>query len=117
MISLYPFVFVLSQSISDLDALARGDVRLFPIGFSTEGYSRIFKNGLILGAYRNTIFYSTTGVVLHLVCCAVAAYPLSIRGFYGKSVITAFMAFTMFFSSGIIPTYLLIKAMGMLTVL
>ena len=113
-LSLYPFVFVLSQSVSDLDALARGDVKLFPIGFSTESYRRVFSNNLILRAYRNTIVYSVSGVALHLLCCTVAAYPLSLRGFYGKSVISAFMAFTMFFSGGIIPTYLLVKGLGML---
>lgn len=113
-ISFYPFLYVLSQSISDLDAVARGDVKLFPIGFSTEGYTRVFKNNLIIGAYRNTIVYSTSGVVLHLLCVTVGAYPLSIRKFYGKSVISAFMAFTMFFSGGIIPTYLLIKGLGMI---
>ena len=112
--SLYPFVFVLSQSISDLDALARGDVKLFPKGFSSEGYTRVFKNNLILGAYRNTIIYSVSGVVLHLLCCAVGAYPLSISKFYGRSAVSAFMAFTMFFSGGIIPTYLLIKGLGMI---
>ncbi|MCD6123193.1 MAG: carbohydrate ABC transporter permease [Spirochaetales bacterium] len=113
-VMLYPFIYIISESISSLDAVARGAVKLWPVGFSPEAYRRVLTNNLFFTAYKNTIIYSVSGVALHLFCLVIVAYPLSLKNFYGRNVIMAFFAFTMFFSGGLIPTYLLVRSLGML---
>ncbi len=111
---LYPFVYVLSVSVSDLSAVARRDVRLLPIGFDLSAYQRIFRSDLLLGSYWNTIYYSTVGVALSLAMLAVTAYPLSIRTFYGRRVFTVLFVITMLFSGGFIPLFLVVRSLGLL---
>ena len=97
---MYPFVYVVSVSISDLSAVATREVRLLPIGFDLNAYQRIFRSDLLLGSYWNTIYYTTVGVAVSLAMLALTAYPLSIRTFYGRRVITLLFVITMFFSGG-----------------
>ncbi|GIP34787.1 carbohydrate ABC transporter permease [Paenibacillus sp. J2TS4] len=113
-IVLYPLVFVLSASISSPSAVVKGEIWLLPKEITFVGYERIFENNDIITGYRNTIFYTLLGTAINLVMTTCAAYPLSRRDFKGRNVITAFIVFTMFFSGGLIPLYLLIKNLGML---
>jgi putative aldouronate transport system permease protein len=109
---LYPFVYVVSVSISDLSAVATREVRLLPIGFDLNAYQRIFRSDLLLGSYWNTIYYTTVGVAVSLAMLALTAYPLSIRTFYGRRVITLLFVITMFFSGGFIPLFLIVRGLG-----
>ena len=109
---LYPFVYVVSVSISDLSAVATREVRLLPIGFDLDAYRRIFRSDLLLGSYWNTIHYTTVGVAVSLTLIALTAYPLSIRTFYGRRVITLLFVVTMFFSGGFIPLFLIVRGLG-----
>lgn len=112
-IVLYPLVFVLSASISDPAAVLGGDMWLLPKGITFEGYAKVFENSDLLNSYGNTIFYTTLGTAINLVMTVMAAYPLSKRDFRGRNLLMAIMVFTMFFSGGLVPTYLLVKQLGM----
>lgn len=113
-IILYPLIFVLSASISEPLYLLQGKVNLLPKGFTLDSYAKIFKNNDIWNGYKNTIIYVSVGTLINLVMTTLGAYPLSRRDMYGRNVITALLVFTMFFSGGMIPTYLVIKNLGML---
>lgn len=113
-IVLYPLIFVLVASISHPEAVMQGEVWLWPKEITLMGYKKIFQNHEILSGYMNTILYTTVGTAINLVLSVAAAYPLSRRDFYGRNLIAALMVFTMFFSGGMVPTYLLVKKMGML---
>ncbi|ALS26369.1 sugar ABC transporter permease [Paenibacillus sp. 32O-W] len=111
---LYPLVFVVSASISDPLSVSKGEMWLFPKDLSFIGYERIFSNPEIWTGYINTIVYTLVGTFLNLVMTIMAAYPLSRKDFSGRHVMTAYIVFTMFFSGGLIPTYLLVKNLGMI---
>ncbi|TVY12005.1 carbohydrate ABC transporter permease [Paenibacillus cremeus] len=113
-IVLYPLVFVLSASISDPSAVARGELWLLPKGVNLQGYIKVFQNQDIVSGYANTILYTVVGTAINLLLTICAAYPLSRKDFKGRHVITGFLMLTLFFSGGIIPTYLLLKKLGML---
>lgn len=113
-IVLYPLIFVISASVSNQLAVSSGRMWLFPKEFTLVGYQKVFQNREILIGYGNTILYAVVGTSINLIMTILAAYPLSRRSFAGKNVIMFIMVFTMFFSGGMIPTYLIIKNMGML---
>jgi putative aldouronate transport system permease protein len=111
---LYPLLFVLVASFSSPEAVMRGEVWLWPTNITWIGYLRIFQNSEMLTGYVNTIVYTVVGTAINLIMSVAAAYPLSRKDFYGRNVIAAMMVFTMFFSGGMVPTYLLVKNLGML---
>lgn len=110
----YPLIFVLSSSVSDPVRVVRGEVRLLPVGFTLEGYGRILQYAPIWRGYLNTILYTTGSVVVTLITTIPAAYVLSRRELRGRGILTAYFAFTMFFSAGLVPTYLAVQSYGML---
>jgi multiple sugar transport system permease protein/putative aldouronate transport system permease protein len=114
MVTAYPMVLVLSSSVSDRMAVLSGKVVLRPIGFNLEGYKAVFKYPEILLGCRNTIFYTAAGTFINIFVTMIAAYPLSRSGWYGKKVISFIFIFTLFFSGGMIPTYLQIRNLGLL---
>ncbi|MWV42749.1 ABC transporter permease subunit [Paenibacillus sp. HJL G12] len=113
-IVLYPLIFVISASVSNQLVVSSGEMWLFPKQLTFVGYQKVFQNHDILVGYGNTILYAVVGTSINLVMTILAAYPLSRSKFAGKNVIMFIMVFTMFFSGGMIPTYLIIKKMGML---
>ncbi|MGN1073863.1 MAG: carbohydrate ABC transporter permease [Eubacteriales bacterium] len=110
----YPFIFVISASISDSTAIARGEVWLYPVGFSTAAYKTVFANNDVWNAYGNTIWYVLVGTTYQLLMTSLLAYPLSQKHFSGRNVVMMFVTFTMFFGGGIVPGYLLVKALGLI---
>lgn len=113
-IMLYPFIYVLSVSISNPSSVIKGDVILLPKGFSKEAYNQILTYPYFGAAYLNTLFYASVGTVLTLIMTTVAAYPLSMDKFKTKGVVSFLYVFTMFFSGGMIPSYLVVKNIGLL---
>ncbi|NOU85333.1 ABC transporter permease subunit [Paenibacillus sp. LMG 31460] len=111
---LYPLLYVLSASISNPELVVNGTMWLWPMDITLEGYSKIFHNKEILTGYGNTILYTVVGTAINIVMTILAAYPLSRKDFAGRGVITAMIVFTMFFSGGLIPTYLLVKNLHMM---
>jgi putative aldouronate transport system permease protein len=113
-IVLYPIIYVVSASLSNPTLVLQGQVWLLPKELSLEAYRRVFENADIMIGYRNTILYTVVGTFVNIVMTTAGAYPLSRRDFYGRNAIMAFFVFTMFFSGGIIPTYLVIKSLGII---
>lgn len=110
---IYPLIYVVSASISDPDLVNQGKVLLLPKGISFEGYIRVFRNREIWTGYRNTIFYTVLGTMINLIVTLPAAYSLSRKDFYGRNILMALFTFTMFFSGGLIPTYLVVNGLGL----
>ncbi|MFD0711515.1 carbohydrate ABC transporter permease [Paenibacillus sp. GCM10027626] len=111
---LYPLYFVLIASISSPQLVLSGDIWFWPRDITWRGYEKLFENEEIMRGYGNTILYTVAGTAVNLAMTVAAAYPLSRRDFIGRNWIMGMMVFTMFFSGGLIPTYLLIKELGML---
>ncbi|MET3545771.1 putative aldouronate transport system permease protein [Paenibacillus favisporus] len=114
LIVLYPLFFVLIASVSNPGSVIRGEVWLWPKGFSLVGYERLFGNKELLRGFMNTVMYTVVGTALNVVMTVAGAYPLSRADFKGRHFFTFLIVFTMFFGGGMIPTYLLIKSLGLL---
>lgn len=114
LIIIYPLIFVVSASISNPAAVASGKVWLWPVDITLRGYQMVFKNHDIWIGYRNTIVYTLVGAILHLLFLMPSAYALSRKEVIGKKSFMMFIVFTMLFSGGLIPTYLVVKSLGML---
>jgi len=108
----YPMIYVLSSSFSSGAAISSGQVILWPVDLSLEGYKAVFSHRYIIPAYRNTIFYTVAGTIINLAVTLTCAYPLSRRDFPLRKFFMGLFLFTMFFSGGLIPTYILISNLG-----
>ncbi|MEF2246036.1 MULTISPECIES: carbohydrate ABC transporter permease [unclassified Paenibacillus] len=114
LVILYPLYYMLIVSFSDGNAVMRGEVGLFPIGFNLKAYSFILQDPYIITAYANTIKYTLIGTTICVGMSALCAYPLSRTRFYGRTIFTMIILFTMFFEGGIIPNYILIHELGLI---
>lgn len=112
LIVLYPLLFVFSASFSDPDLVLRGKVLLFPKGITLEPYKMVLENEKIWIGYRNTILYTVLGTTINVVLTIMLAYPLSRKDMPLRRPITLFVIFTMYFNGGMIPTYLLVRDLG-----
>ncbi len=110
---LYPLYLVLIASVSDPDAIVRGEVVWHPVGISMRGYEAVFKYKELLRSYANSIFYTFASVALSIMITLLAAYVLSRPKFKGKAIFNLFFIFTMFFGGGLIPTFLVMKDLGL----
>lgn len=114
-VTLYPIVYVAVASVSDPVIVAQsGGLLLWPQGLQLEGYRRVLENREIWSGYANTIFYTVVGTLLNVAFTAGLAFALSRKKLMLKKPITLFMMVTMFFSGGMIPTYLNMKSLGLL---
>lgn len=114
LICIYPLYLVVISSVSSPYAVASGKVWLAPVGFSLDAYKEIFANGDIVRGYMNSIFYTVAGTLLNLALTLPAAYALSKTNLYGRNVLMMLIVFTMYFSGGMIPHFLLIRGLGLL---
>ena len=110
----YPIIYVFSASFSSPAAVMAGRVMLWPVEPSIEGYKAVFKESRILTGYANTVFYTVAGTLVNLFLTVICAYPLSRKDFYGRGVFMFMITFTMIFSGGMLPTYLVVKEMGLI---
>ncbi len=111
---LYPMLHVIFASVSDpMQLMRHSGVLLHPLGFSAEGYKVVFQNPNIPASYLNTILYVTTGVSINIILTTMGAYALSRKGYMFKRSITFLIIFTMYFSGGMIPNFLLVKQLGL----
>jgi len=113
-IVLYPIYFIIIASFSDSILVNQGQVVFSPKGVNFFGYQQIFQNAKIWIGYRNTIIYSVIGTFFNLVLTVPAAYVLSRRNFRPRKLLMFIFVFTMYFSGGMIPTYMLIKSLHLL---
>ena len=111
---LYPLIYVISSSLSSPLAVSSGRVWLWPVDFSLRGYQVALRNPQIITGYANSLYYTFFGTLLSVALTILVAYPLSRRTLFGRTAIMLFITFTMIFSGGLIPTYLVVKQLGML---
>ena len=114
LIVLYPLIYIVSASISNPHLVNSGEMWLLPKGVTFEGYRTLLGNSSIWRGYLNTIYYTVLGTSINLLVTLPCAYALSRDDFYGRRAFTNFMLVTMFLSGGLIPSYLLIRSLGML---
>ncbi|MDO4293271.1 MAG: carbohydrate ABC transporter permease [Eubacteriales bacterium] len=110
----YPLYWVIISSISDPIAVSGGKVLWRPIGFTLKGYAEVFKNESVMRGFFNAIIITVVGVCVNLAVTLPTAYALSRDKFGGRKIITMFYMVTMFFSGGLIPTYLVVRNLQML---
>jgi len=112
-IIVYPLYFIIIASFSDPSAVSTGKVLLRPIGFTLDGYEALLANDSIWIGYRNTILYAVIGTLIHLAVNIPAAYALSRKDMVFCKHLTVFFLVTMFFSGGLIPTFLTVQQFGL----
>ena len=110
---LYPVLNTLARSFSGNYAIAANKVTIFPVDFTLKSYKYVFDNPRILRSFGNAIFYTAVGVTCNLAATVLMAYPLSKSKLMGRPWILKGMMFTMYFSGGMIPSYLLVSSLGL----
>jgi len=111
---LYPLIYIISSSFSSPNAVAAGKVVLWPVDLSVEGYKAVFTNNMIGIGYVNSIINTVLGTIINVTFTLLVAYPLAYSKLPGKNVIMVLFTFTMLFSGGMIPDYILLRNLGML---
>ncbi|NOU67861.1 ABC transporter permease subunit [Paenibacillus sp. LMG 31461] len=111
---LYPLIYVISSSFSSPAAVTSGRVWLWPVELSLKGYNTLIHNQKVTIGYANSLFYTSVGTIISVVLTIMIAYPLSRKTFFGKNVLMMLITFTLLFSGGLIPTYLVVKQMGLI---
>ncbi len=114
LIEVYPLLYVVSASFSDVDAVNAGKLVLWPIGFNVEGYKFVFQYREIWIGYANTIFYTVVGTLMNLAVTLPCAYALSCQEVVGRNKIMIFFMITMYISGGLVPDYLNLKSFGLI---
>jgi multiple sugar transport system permease protein/putative aldouronate transport system permease protein len=109
----YPLIYVISASFSSPEALVTGKVFFLPVEPGLQGYQAVFKNSSVWRGYMNTIIYTITATLISVTITMMGAYTLSRKEFPLKGPVTIFFMITMFFSGGLIPTYLLMSRLKM----
>lgn len=114
LIVLVPLLNVVASSFSSGAAVQAGKVSIFPVDPTLDAYIEVFQYGDVWIGYRNTIFYTVVGTALNILFTILMAYPLSRVDLKGRSIIMKILVFTMMFSGGLIPNYLLVKDLHLL---
>ncbi|PWW02390.1 carbohydrate ABC transporter membrane protein 2 (CUT1 family) [Paenibacillus cellulosilyticus] len=114
MLSLYPFLYVVSASVSLPHNVVTGKVLLWPKGFTFDSYKEVLGNSDIWMAYSNTIFYTVVGTAISMCFTICGAYALSKKRLRGRTWITIFVTLTLWFDAGMIPFYLLLRDLDLL---
>lgn len=110
---IYPLIFVFSASFSSPSAVMSNKVFLWPVEFSLEGYKAVLKEAKVWTGYANTIFYTIAGTVINITLTIMCAYPLSRKDFVGRNFFMFLVTFTMIFSGGMLPTYIVVRQLGL----
>lgn len=111
---LYPLIYIVSASFSDPIEVTSGHVWLWPVKPTLLGYKAVFQNSSVWLGYANSIIYMVSGTIVNVLLSIMAAYPLSRKDLHGRNLFMAVFVFTMFFSGGLIPLYLVVKQVGIL---
>ncbi|QUI22767.1 carbohydrate ABC transporter permease [Vallitalea pronyensis] len=113
LLTLFPFLYMLAVSFSSSRAVMASEVFLLPKDFNLVAYSHVLKQDQFWIGYKNTVLYTALGTSISLTLTIMAAYPLSKKNLYGGPLVMKFMIFTMFFSGGLIPNFILIRDLGL----
>lgn len=110
----YPLYFVLVASVSKPAIVNSGELLLYPKGFSLIGYEHIFQNSKLWSGYANTIYYTVMGTLMGVSTTVLAGYAFSRADLPGRNILMGIFVFTMYFSGGLVPTYLVVKRLGLI---
>ena len=113
-IMLYPAIYVIAASFSEETAILRGDVFLFPVRAHLKAYQKVFVYPMLWKSYSNTLLYTVLGTAINLILTVFGAWALSQKKMVGRRFFTLMCTFTMFFGGGMIPTFLVVKGLGLL---
>jgi putative aldouronate transport system permease protein len=108
-----PLLYILSVSVSDEFAIMGGRVGIYPVGFSLKSYIQVLRTKSIMNAYGNTIVVAAGGAVFSVIMTSMAAYPLAYGNFPGKKAVAFLIMFTMWFSGGMIPSFIIMSRIGL----
>ena len=111
---LYPLWFVIIASISNSDMVNQGKVTFLPVDIRFYGFQQIFQDARIWVGYRNTIFYVVVGTLLNIIVTMPAAYALSRPDFKARNAVMLYFVFTMYFSGGLVPTYMMVNSLKLI---
>ena len=111
---LFPLIYVVSASFSDPNKVIQGRVWLWPVGFNLEGYKAVFDNPRVMSGYLNSVIIMVGGTAVNVVMTILAGYPLSRKDFPDRHLLMGLFVFTIMFSGGLIPTYILVKNLGLI---
>jgi ABC-type glycerol-3-phosphate transport system permease component len=111
---LLPLIYIVASSFSSPAAVNAGRVSFWPVDFSLEAYRSALSNSEVLRGYYNSLIYAVAGTMISVTLTVAIAYPLSRKTFYGRNVLMTLLIFTMLFSGGLIPTYMVVHDLGML---
>lgn len=113
LVTLYPFLYVVSVSFSSVSAIDKQQVFLYPVDFTISGYKMVLQYKELWVSFYNTVWYTVVGTALNIVATCLAAFPLSRAQFFLRRKLNFFIAFTMYFSGGLIPLYMLLTTLGL----
>lgn len=114
LIVLYPLIYIVSSSFSHPRAVTAGRVWLWPVEPSLAGYRAVFQNPQIMTGFANSFFYMTVGTVVNVAMTLAAGFPLSRKELIGRNALMLFFVFTMLFSGGLVPLYLVVQTLGLI---
>ena len=110
----YPLIYIISASFSSTEAVMSGKVWFLPVEPTLLGYEAVFNNSSIIKGYANSFYYTVLGTAVNVMMTILGAYPLARKNFYGKNLFMGIFTFTMLFSGGLIPSYLLVRNLGLI---
>ena len=108
-----PLVYIVSAAFSDPQAVISNEVWFLPVRPTLRGYQAVFKNRNILTGFANSFYYMIVGTLVNIVMTVMCAYPLSRKEFTARNKVAMIFVFTMYFSGGLIPTYMLVNSLGL----
>lgn len=111
-LTLYPFINLVAKAFSSEGAIVAGEVNLLPRGFNITTFVAVMGDSMFWTNYRNTVVYTVVATIIAMVLTTTFAYALSRKHLKGRSLFIGIAVFTMFFSGGLIPNYLLITSLG-----
>lgn len=113
LIVLYPFINMLAISLSDGNAVLRGEITFYPKGLTTVAYVELLGNPAVMRGFGNSIFVAGIGGVLSVFMTILAAYPMAYGNYIGKKAYTLFILIPHWFVAGMIPTYMVVRNLGL----
>lgn len=114
LIVLLPILHIISASLSDPQAVISGSVTFWPKNITLRGYEAVFSYKKFWVGFRNSIFYMVAGTLINIVMTILCAYPLSRKEFTARNKVAMYFVFTMYFSGGMVPSFILVKSLGMI---
>jgi len=113
-VTLFPFINVLATSFSSSRAILSGEVFIWPVDFTIQAYKNLLEDGQLLKALKNTVVITIIGTAINMIGTIMAAYPLSKKRLAGRKLFLSIMVFTMLFSGGLIPSFIVVKTLGLM---